>query len=455
MYQSLKHKLSGFVSSQQHIAPLVVLRIVFGSLMFFCTLRFALKGWIQDLYLAPSFHFTFYGLEWIRPLDAIGMYLAFVLMAAAALCIAFGLFYRLAALVFFILFTYIELIDKAYYLNHYYFVSLISFLMILVPAQRYFSLDVLRRPALKTTQVPAWTINIFKLQLTIVYVFAGISKITPEWLLEAMPLKIWLPANAHLPLIGTLMQQSWVAYLFAWFGMLFDLFIAFFLFNSSTRGFAYALVILFHVCTAFFFKIGMFPFIMMGLTLVFFSPEFHQRVINALRRLFNRAQESDKQQATVSVRGEKYIYVILTLYFIIQILLPFRYLLYPGELLWTEQGYRFSWRVMLMEKSGTTFFYVKDSESGKLTEVNNREFLTSFQEKMMSTQPDMILQYAHHLKKEFQKRGVKDPIVTTDAYIRLNGKGSRLMIDNTVDLAREEDNLQAKSWILSYQPDRR
>jgi hypothetical protein len=452
MWKPLKYKLAGLFFSSRHIAPLITLRIVFGGLMLFSTVRFFWKGWINSLYIAPKFHFSFYGFEWVKPLGETGMYVLFAVMAISSLFILLGLFYRASALLFFLSFTYVELIDKTYYLNHYYFICLISFLMILVPAQRYFSLDANRNPGIRTSYVPAWTIMVFKLQLLIVYVFAGIAKITPEWLLEAMPLKIWLPANSHLPLIGGLLTQEWVAYVFSWIGMLFDLSIVFFLTNASTRSVAYFFVIVFHVVTAWFFKIGMFPFIMIGMTLLFFSESFHKRCIQKLQQLFRSEDPGEEEVIAPFVKPlhAKFVYGVLVVYFLLQVLVPLRYLLYPGELLWTEEGYRFSWRVMLMEKSGTAFFYVKD-KSGALSEVNTKEFLTPFQEKMMSTQPDMILQFAHHLEAEYKKRGIQDPVITTDAYIRLNGRGSRLMIDNTVDLAKEKESLFPKKWILSYQ----
>ncbi len=68
----------------------------------------------------------------------------------------------------------------------------------------------------------------------------------------------------------------------------------------------------------------------------------------------------------------------------IQLLFPWRYLLYPEELFWTEEGYRFSWRVMLMEKAGYAEFKVVDSKTGKRFYVDNSDFLSPFQEKQMA-----------------------------------------------------------------------
>jgi len=440
-------------NKQTHIAPLAVLRIAFGSIMLVSTIRFLLKGWVYAFYIKPKFHFTFYGFDWIKPLGAFGMYTLFALLIIAAILIIVGLFYRIASITFFLCFTYVELIDKTTYLNHYYFISVMAFLMIWVPAQRYFSLDVVRKPQLLVTQVPLWTTGIFKFQLVLVYFFAGISKLTYDWLIAAIPLKIWLPANSQLPIIGGLLTQQWPAYLFSWAGMLFDLLIGFLLLSRKTRKPAYLLVIIFHLATGLFFKIGMFPYIMICVTVIFFPPETHIRIIDFLRRVLFRSTNSTLKTEAVyqlSAYKPKLVFTVLIIHFAIQILLPLRYLLYPGNLYWTEEGYRFSWRVMLMEKGGTAFFHVKDPATGKQTEIINSAYLTGFQERQMATQPDMILQYAHFLAQEYFQKGIKNPIVTADSYVTLNGSGSRLYIDNTVNLAKEQETFAHKKWILPF-----
>ncbi|WP_158796712.1 HTTM domain-containing protein [Pedobacter sp. L105] len=439
--------------TKKHIAPLAVLRIAFGAVMLVSTIRFLWRGWVDAFYIKPQFHFTFYGFDWVKPLSAAGMYTLFALLVISAVFVTIGLFYRIAIITFFLCFTYVELIDKTTYLNHYYFISVMAFLMILVPAHRYFSIDVLRKPGIFITQVPGWTIDIFKLQLVLVYFFAGLSKLNYDWLVAAMPLRIWLPALNHLPLIGTLLTKLWVAYAFSWFGALFDLFIGFLLLNAKTRKPAYLLVIIFHLSTGWLFKIGMFPYIMILMTIIFFSEKTHLRIIGYLKNILpgNKiVSPVTSHPYTISIPRRKLIYALLIIHFTIQLALPFRYLWYPDKLYWTEEGYRFSWRVMLMEKGGTIFFYVKDPKTGSRSEVINSQYLTSLQEIMMSTQPDMILQYAHFLAKEYKKKGIKDPVVTADSYVTLNGSGSKMYIDNTVNLAKEQENFDHKKWILPF-----
>lgn len=433
-------------------------RVLFGFMMLVSIIRFAVRGWIYELYVEPTFFFTYYGFDWVKPLGEIGMYVVFGAMGVSALLIMAGWHYRIAASLFFVLFTYVELIDKTNYLNHYYFVSIISFLLILVPANRYFSIDAWRIPAFERQLVPAWTINIFKLQLGLVYVFAGIAKLNPDWLFNAMPLRLWLPSFGHLPVIGAIFQQPETAFAFSWAGAIYDLFIVFFLLYGRTRVWAYIAVLAFHMMTALLFQIGMFPYIMMLCTLIYFSPAFHERMIAGMRKALanvgigvNRSTQRAAQSAYVFSRpAARAVALLLTIHFTLQFLLPFRYVLYPDTLYWTEQGYRFSWRVMLMEKAGYTAFRIHDNASGRSWEAANWEYLTPTQEKMMATQPDMILQFAHHLQEEYAKEGYHDISITVDSYVTLNGRRSRRFINANVDLTKQRRSLAHKSWVLPF-----
>jgi hypothetical protein len=192
---------------------------------------------------------------------------------------------------------------------------------------------------------------------------------------------------------------------------------------------------------------------MMSATLIFFSENFHIRVIDMLRKIFfiPASPQPEERLPVPSPFIQRFMPGFLACYFLFQVLFPFRFLLYPGNLLWTEEGYRFSWRVMLMEKGGTSFFFVKNGATGKKFEVNNSDFLTPYQERMMETQPDMILQYAHMLKEFYQRQGIDSPEVTAQCYVTLNGRRSRLFIDSSVNLAMEKETwFGHKPWILPF-----
>ena len=134
-------KIHQWSYAETSIAPLVVFRIIFGLMMFVGTLRFWLKGWIHDFFIKPDHFFHYYGFEWVKPMGDFGMYTIFCLLLISSFLIALGFYYRTSSILFFILFTYVELIDVTNYLNHYYFISLVSFLMCFLPANRFFSLD--------------------------------------------------------------------------------------------------------------------------------------------------------------------------------------------------------------------------------------------------------------------------------------------------------------------------
>ncbi|SEN70362.1 Vitamin K-dependent gamma-carboxylase [bacterium A37T11] len=436
------------VTKRTSIAPLAVYRIAIGLMLFLSIVRFWAKGWISQLYIVPHYFFPFYGFEFVKPLG-IYTYGIFALCAIAALLVAIGLFYRVASVVLFLSFTYIELMDKSTYLNHYYFMSLVLFMLLFLPAHRYFSVDAWRNKKLLADQVPRWNLDMLKLLLVILYFYAGLAKINSDWLGHALPLKIWLPARNDLPLIGWLFNYQATAFVFSWFGCIYDLSIGFLLWNKRTRPFAYLAVIVFHGMTAVLFPIGMFPYVMMVASLIFFSAAFHLRIIGFLNRFFKCPDTfiRPKRPYTYSNGVQKVLLTGFSFFFLVQLLLPFRYWLYPGELFWTEQGFRFSWRVMLIEKAGYAQFTVKEA-NGKAIVADNSKFLTVLQEKMMSTQPDMILQYAHLLRDHYAKHGFRSPEVYVEDYVVLNGRRGRMFIDLHTDLAKEQESFKAKSWIL-------
>jgi hypothetical protein len=296
--------------------------------------------------------------------------------------------------------------------------------------------------------IPYLYIFIIQLQLFLVYLFAGIAKINYDWLIQAQPLKLWLPAFSHFYIIGNYLEQEWVAYLFCWFSCIYDVSIGFLLFNKRTVNVAYLFVLIFHLATALFFNIGMFPYVMIVTTLIFFKRETHTIVLEKLKFLFNY---KNKEGATRIMNVNTYFKLVFGIYFLIQGITPLRYLLYSGDLFWTEQGYRFSWRVMLMEKAGTAFFYVKDSKTSKEVEIDNKKHLTYMQEKQMATQPDMMVDYAKYLKKEYIKLGFTNPQVRAQSFVTLNGRGSKEFIKDSIDLSVESNSfLRSKNWIKKY-----
>ena len=251
-------------------------------MMLYSMIRFWSKGWINSIYIEPDFNFKYYGFEWVQGLGNY-TYILFLICMLCSIFITLGFWYKTSMSVFFITFTYIELIEKTTYLNHYYFVSLISFILIFLPANSCFSLDNFSR-RISYKKVPSWTVDSIKLLMIIVYFYAGLAKINSDWLLNALPLKIWLPSKYDIPYIGeTILQYNWVHYLMSWGGMFYDLLIPFLLLYKRTRIIGFVFVIFFHVFTAILFPIGMFPYIMIVSALIFFDGKTHNKIINFLQ----------------------------------------------------------------------------------------------------------------------------------------------------------------------------
>jgi hypothetical protein len=437
---------------QTNAAPLAIFRLFFGLMMFASIVRFWANGWIEKLYLVPKFHFSYFGFSWVKPMGNY-TYLLFIICGVSAIFVAIGYKYRIAIITFFLSFLYIELMDKTTYLNHYYFISIVSFLLIFLPANAYFSLDAFVQKK-QYKLVPKWTIDSIKLMLVIIYLTAGFVKLNSDWLFRAMPLKIWLPSKYDLPFIGeNLMQQNWFHFAMSWSGMLYDLSIPFLLLYKRTRFVAFLFVIFFHVFTRVLFPIGMFPYIMIVSALIFFDARLHNKIINFIKKHIIKSKTILFLEPNFyfSKFKSKVILSLFTVFFAFQMLLPWRSLLYPGELFWTEEGYRFSWRVMLMEKAGSTNFKIVNLDSGASFRVNNTDFLTSFQEKQMSYQPDFILEYAHFLGDHFTKQGHNNVGVFATSYVALNGRLSARFINEKVDLYQQKFSFTHKKWILPFQ----
>ena len=422
-------------------APLAVFRIFLGGIMLFGMLRFQYYGWIEKLYIEPSFYFKYLGLEWVKPLGE-STYCLFFICGLAAFFVMIGWQYRVAIITFFLSFTYIELMDKTNYLNHYYFISCMAFLLCFLPANACFSIDALRKKS--AAIIPKWTIDAIKFMLCIVWFYAGLAKLNSDWLLEAQPLKIWLKAKYDLPILGDLLQKEFVHYLFSWAGALYDLSIPFLLWFSRTRPFAFIAVVVFHLLTWILFPIGIFPWVMIGSALIFFDGVGFRKLIGKLKPAkLNQSYPPNFLQQKISLS-------IILVFFFFQLLLPFRHLLYKGELFWTEEGYRFSWRVMLMEKAGYANFKLVDPDTGKRFYIQNGNFLNPLQEKQMATQPDFILEFAHYLERFYQRNGIRDPEIYVESYVALNGRSSQPYINPKIDLTTIKPSWKPKTFILPF-----
>ncbi len=453
-------------------ASLVVFRILFGLIMLIEAYRYWSKGWIDSQFIAPSFQFKYFGFEWVQPLSGNGMYWIWALIALSAAMIMLGLMYRLACLLFLLSFSYIFLIDQTHYLNHFYFVILLALLCYVTPLHRRASLDAYLNPQLASRQTHAWCLWLFIAQMEVMYIYAGIVKINPDWL-QLQPLSMWMAAHQDLPLIGPLMDETWVVAMAAYGSIALHVLGAPLLLIKRTRIYVFAAYCLFHSLNHSMFNIGIFPWLTLAGTLLFFEPDWpirlKQRLLKTLALNAARKQPPEQQQrwqalaSELPVDGEPvqasttpvvsqvqktWIITCIALWLAYQILMPLRHILYPGNPSWTEEGHRFAWQMKLRSKRGDINFRLMDVENGRYWLADPRLDLNRKQIRVMRCRPDMILQYAHFLAQRYEQiRGYR-PEVRVDAQCSLNGRPKQALIDPDRNLAEIPRSLRHADWIL-------
>lgn len=436
---------------------LAAFRILYGISMAVSLLRLIGYGWVEELFVRPNFHFKYWGFAWVTPLPGPSLIaLAWLLLGFSGL-VAAGLCFRIAAVAFVTGFTYLQLIDVTTYLNHYYLASLLGLLLASSPAHRAWSLDAALRPRLRASEIPTFWLYLFRFQVGLVYTFAGVAKAHSDWLFRAQPLEIWLASRTDLPWIGPLFALPGVPLAMSWAGFLFDSTIAGWLLWKRTRFLAFCAVLAFHTMTKLLFPIGMFPFIMVGAALVFFAPDWPVTLLRKARGLFARhaslphvREEGTRtlDGASRVVRVRPAMLLLVGAYCAVQIGLPLRFLSYGGNVRWHEQGMRFSWRVMVREKNGSVTYVVRNPSTNRTWHVSPHRYLTPLQEREISGQPDLILQLAHHIQRDFEARELGPVEVRVDALVSLNGRRATRLVDPNAELTRIRDGLTKYEWVL-------
>lgn len=427
-------------------AALAAFRALFGLVMLGATARYLTSGWAEVFYVERTFHFTYWGLSWVRPLPGPWMLGCFVMLAIASACIALGLFYRAATVTFFVLFSYVHLLDVSNYLNHYYLVNLLALILCVLPLHRAYSIDAWIRPSLRAATLPAWMTWLLRFQVGVVYFFAGLAKLQPDWLLHGQPLGIWLSGRSDLPIVGPFLDEHAVALAMSWAGFLYDTTIVGWLSWRRSRPFAYAVVCTFHLFTHVLFNIGIFPFVMTIAATVFFDPAWPRWLVAKLRRapLAPPPSESSLPRWRLGALGVS----ALAAWALVHVAMPLRTHLYGGDVLWHEQGMRWSWRVMVREKNGTVMYRVRMDGDPRERRVSPSRYLDFHQSTELVGQPDLILQLAHRIGDDLEAAGHTGVEVRADAWVSLNGRPSARLIDPEVDLARVEDGVMTAAWIL-------
>jgi len=422
-------------------APLVIFRIFLGFLLACETFGAILTGWVKSNLVDVKFTFSHIGMEWLQPLPGNGMYYYFAVMGVLGLMVMIGFKYRLSIGLFTILWAGAYFMQKTSYNNHYYLLLLVCFIMLFLPAHRYASVDAERDPSIRKLTMPAWCSWIMIAQVSIVYFYATVAKFYPGWLNGSFTHDL-LERSVTDPGLKAFMTQKWFYLFIAYAGIAFDMLVVPLLLYKRTRTAALVASVVFHIFNAITLQIGIFPFFALSFVVFFYPPE-------KMRELFlkKKPQVISYGQSDEGINILRYV---MLPYLVIQLLLPLRHHFIKGDVLWTEEGHRLSWRMMLRSRAGDTDFRVVDKKNGNQLYYGVSQILTHKQNSTMETHPDMIWQMAQRIHDHYEKEGV-DVAVYADTYASVNNGKFLRLIDQNADLAAAEwDHFSHCDWILLY-----
>ena len=426
-------------------SALIVFRIFFGLLCFLESIGAIVTGWVKTNLIDPKFTFSFIGFEWLQPLPGNWMYVYYIIMGILVLFVMLGYKYRFSIAGFTLLWAITYLMQKSSYNNHYYLLLLISSIMIIMPANRYASLDVKQNPNLKTNSMPQWCKLVFVAQLFIVYSYAAVAKLYPDWLNTSF-IEILMEPRRHYFLVGDLLQQKWLHYALVYGGIFFDALIIPLLLFKPVRKYIFIIAICFHLFNSFVLQIGIFPYLALAFTVFFFEAK-------TIQKLFLRKKVLYKKADITIPKFRIPLITLVSIYFLVQIGLPLRHHFIKDDVLWTEEGHRLSWRMMLRSKSGIATYSVENKETGKRLNINLDNYLTKKQVRVASTKPDVIWQFSQYLKEQL-KMNAQEVSVFVDCKVSVNGKPYQRLINSEVDLANVSwEIFKHSNWILPSKQD--
>ena len=421
-------------------STLLIFRILFGILISLECYGAIATGWVTQTLIEPQFTFNFIGFEWLQPLPGYGMYFYFFLMGTLGVCIALGYKYRFSIISFTILWTAVYLMQKSSYNNHYYLLILISGMMCFFPANTGYSLDAKKNPSIRKEYMFSYVKWIIIFQLLIVYTYASTAKLYADWF-DLGIIKILMSNKADYYIIGELLQQTWIHKIIGVFGILFDLLIVPALLWRPTRKVAFIAAIFFHLFNSIVFQIGIFPYLSLAFTVFFFDSKTIQKIFFKKKKFYTRTKgEIPAINNLVLLLG--------SIYFIIQLALPLRHYFITDDVLWTEEGHRLSWRMMLRSRTGKINFKIINKETNAFENIDIDDYLTKKQKRRIGAYPDFIWQFAQHLKKEYAEKGEVISVYAVNSKVSINGRPYRAFIDPKIDLANEPWNhLKHHEWI--------
>lgn len=419
-------------------ASLAAFRVMFGVLLTVKATRALVTGRIVAELHPDAWHLPYPGFDAVTPLPLAGMVGVHLALAGLGLAIALGVATRPALVLWGVGAAWLLLLDQSWYLNHQVLVVLLCGVMAVCPCDRVARLGGrFRRPV--PHRAPAWSLWLLRLVVVGVYVHAGLAKLNPDWL-HAQPLLSWLESRRGLGALGPVLAWDPTAWAMSYGGLVLDLVVGPALLWPRTRRGAMLLLAAFHGANLLLFDIGIFPFLMVAVNLVFLPPDWPRRWLGPAAPSPPPPPVSPRRQLAVLVGGAVAL--------VVHAVVPLRHLAYPGRPSWTEEGHRFAWHMMLRAKQGPLSFRVVDLATGTVDRVGAEALLSPLQVRSLVGRPDGIWLVARELRRRAEAGG-RAVAVYVDHPVSLNGRPAAPLIDPRVDLSRQPRHVWTHApWIL-------
>jgi hypothetical protein len=428
---------------EKDIAPLAVYRILMGLLMSAEGFGAIITGWVGKNYVDVPFAFHFIGFDFLDILVGPQAYAVYLMLGLSGLGVAFGYRYRVSIFIYTVLWAAVYFGQKSSYNNHYFLLLIICVMMNFVPAHHFASLDVRQGRVSKCDIAPRYAIDVFKWLLLIVYFYAALAKIYPDWL-SGRTVGIFLSNKGEGEWITALFTSKFFILIIAYGGIVFDFLVIPALWYKPTRIYAFIVSIGFHLFNSIVFHIGIFPYMMLISAVLFFES-------TTIRKLFFRGLQQVKNPIIWVPKNKKLVKISISAFFILMLALPLRHFFYPGCVHWTEEGHRMAWHMMLRSKSGTLSYQLKSSKLQSPMLIEPKDYMSAKMARSMATRPDMIWQFAQRLRRQFEAEGHENVEVYAFAMASLNGRPYERLIDSGIDLANAPRNYFCHNdWILLH-----
>ena len=444
--------------SEQSLLSISVLRICFGIFVMWHAYDKGYRAFIGTTVGGLQFGYPFF--SWVEGSPEHAQTLT-VLWFFSGLMVSLGFLFRISCPLAFLLTAYSYLISADRYLNHEYMELIFLFLLGIGPANRRLSIDqfIWKFPA----TFPSYYLTALKLQTEIILIYAGLVKVNSDWL-HLQPLSSWLAYRSDKIFFGGIWHETWAVAMGAYGVILLHLVGAPLMLWRRTRLAVFCIYSIFHAINSQIFPIDIFPWMTIACSTIFFDPDWPSRICRRIGKSFSEnfvkawaKGTGDEHLSAVPTSSrtkscQSAHMAILAFWLLLQALIPMRSLFYPGPVDWNDDGQRFSWRMMLTQRSCPVLtFILYDPNSRHIVIPDIRRLIAQRMRFEICARPDMFLQAAHQILELYVNSGGLSKDTRIHGYVlkAVNYRKPALFIDPKVDLGKEKRHyIYPYSWVI-------